>query len=99
MVGPARQAILNSFAEQTQAERAYLVRLIAQETGKPLWETMTEVAISLRSLKVQGGKFSEPLWPDNFPRTYRMVISCPFCSPAVLWCSSPGHRRLQSPNG
>ncbi|WP_442969371.1 aldehyde dehydrogenase family protein [Pseudomonas sp. PS02302] len=65
MVGPGRQTILNSFAEQLQAERADLVRLIAQETGKPLWETTTDVAISLLSLKVQGGKSAKRSGPTT----------------------------------
>ena len=38
-----RVAVLNAFAEQLAANRADLAELISRETGKPLWESRSEV--------------------------------------------------------
>ena len=40
----ARIAIARAFADKVRAKAEPLARLISQETGKPLWETRTEVA-------------------------------------------------------
>ena len=51
----ARAAILQNFAKQVEKRRQELTLLIAEETGKPLWETATEVSavISKVGLSIQ----------------------------------------------
>ncbi|QSX29464.1 succinylglutamate-semialdehyde dehydrogenase [Shewanella cyperi] len=39
-----RQAIVEAYRAQLEANKAELAETIAQETGKPLWETLTEAA-------------------------------------------------------
>ncbi|OOF35368.1 succinylglutamate-semialdehyde dehydrogenase [Salinivibrio costicola] len=57
-----RQALVERFAEIVKANTDELARVIAEETGKPLWETKTEVgamvgkvAISLRAYHERTG--------------------------------------------
>ncbi|GLP95791.1 succinylglutamate-semialdehyde dehydrogenase [Paraferrimonas sedimenticola] len=40
----ARLAIVEAYREQLEANKTEMARLIAEETGKPLWETATEAA-------------------------------------------------------
>ena len=58
----ARIAIAQSYAEHLKAEAEPLARIIARETGKPLWETRTEaasmagkVAVSIRAQAERAG--------------------------------------------
>ena len=58
-----RQAILEKFAELVKANSENIAITIAEETGKPLWETRTEagamvgkVAISLRAYHERTGQ-------------------------------------------
>lgn len=58
-----RLAYVRAYAEQLDTERESLARLIASETGKPLWEARTEVAamqakveISIRAQSERAGE-------------------------------------------
>ncbi|MDV9034024.1 succinylglutamate-semialdehyde dehydrogenase [Pseudomonas sp. RAC1] len=64
----ARLAVLEAFAEQLKTRADELARCIGQETGKPLWESATEVtsminkvAISVQSYRERTGEKSGPL--------------------------------------
>ncbi|MGF1713427.1 succinylglutamate-semialdehyde dehydrogenase [Photobacterium chitinilyticum] len=57
-----RQAIVERFAELVKENSEHIARTIAEETGKPLWETRTEagamvgkIAISLRAYQERTG--------------------------------------------
>lgn len=47
-----RQDLVRAYAQQLDAERESLARLIASETGKPLWESRTEVAAMLAKVEI-----------------------------------------------
>ncbi|WP_207061342.1 succinylglutamate-semialdehyde dehydrogenase [Motiliproteus sp. SC1-56] len=47
-----RVQILRAFAERLRAEAQNLAELIARETGKPLWETRTEVAAMVGKVEI-----------------------------------------------
>lgn len=47
-----RQDLVRAYAQQLDAERESLARLIASETGKPLWESRTEVAAMLAKAEI-----------------------------------------------
>ena len=47
----ARLAIIKQYGELLAANKPELAALIAQETGKPLWETATEVAAMIEQEK------------------------------------------------
>ncbi|MDX1302578.1 succinylglutamate-semialdehyde dehydrogenase [Photobacterium sp.] len=58
-----RQAIVEKFAELVKEHSEHIARTIAEETGKPLWETRTEaaamvgkIAISLRAYHERTGE-------------------------------------------
>ncbi|MFD2176990.1 succinylglutamate-semialdehyde dehydrogenase [Veronia pacifica] len=58
-----RQALVERFAEQVKANSEQIARVIAEETGKPLWETRTEaaamvgkIAISIRAYQERTGQ-------------------------------------------
>ncbi|WP_178117577.1 succinylglutamate-semialdehyde dehydrogenase [Pseudomonas sp. MNR3A] len=64
----ARIAVLEGFADQLKANADELARCIGEETGKPLWESATEVtsmvnkvAISVQSYRERTGEKSGPL--------------------------------------
>lgn len=63
-----RRAIAQRFAETVRARRDEIATLIARETGKPMWEALTEadsvaakVAISIRAQDERAGERAEPL--------------------------------------
>lgn len=63
-----RRAIALRFAETVRARREEIATLIARETGKPMWEALTEadsvaakVAISIRAQDERAGERSEPM--------------------------------------
>jgi succinylglutamic semialdehyde dehydrogenase len=63
-----RQRYVQAFAAQLQAEQQQLAEIIALETGKPLWETKTEVAamigkidISIRAYQERTGSREAPM--------------------------------------
>ena len=64
----ARIGVLEAFAEKLKANAEALSRCIGEETGKPLWESATEVtsmvnkvAISVQSYRERTGEKSGPL--------------------------------------
>ncbi|HGY9627999.1 TPA: succinylglutamate-semialdehyde dehydrogenase [Pseudomonas putida] len=64
----ARISVLEAFAEQLKANADALAQCIGEETGKPLWESATEVtsmvnkvAISVQSYRERTGEKSGPL--------------------------------------
>ncbi|MBV4508081.1 succinylglutamate-semialdehyde dehydrogenase [Pseudomonas sp. BW13M1] len=64
----ARISVLEAFAEKLKAKAEALSRCIGEETGKPLWESATEVtsmvnkvAISVQSYRERTGEKSGPL--------------------------------------
>ncbi len=64
----ARAAIVRAFGEQLTAHKEALALTIATETGKPLWETRTEVAamigkveISIRAYQERTGTKESPM--------------------------------------
>ena len=64
----ARIGVLEAFAEKLKANGDALARCIGEETGKPLWESATEVtsmvnkvAISVQSYRERTGEKSGPL--------------------------------------
>ncbi|WP_028025916.1 succinylglutamate-semialdehyde dehydrogenase [Enterovibrio calviensis] len=61
-----RQALVERFAEAIKANSEHMARVIAEETGKPLWETRTEaaamvgkIALSLRAYQERTGERSK----------------------------------------
>lgn len=64
----ARISVLEAFADRLKAKADILARCIGEETGKPLWESVTEVtsmvnkvAISVQSYRERTGEKSGPL--------------------------------------
>lgn len=62
----ARQALIENFAQRLEQNKAELSETISRETGKPRWETLTEVqaminkiAISLRAWHARTGEQAE----------------------------------------
>ena len=65
----ARLTVLEAFAASLKANADALARCIGEETGKPLWESATEVtsminkvAISVQSYRERTGEKSGPLF-------------------------------------
>lgn len=63
-----RLNVINAFAAQLAEHKTTLAEVISQETGKPLWETLTEVqtmiakvAISVEAYSVRTGEKSQQL--------------------------------------
>jgi acyl-CoA reductase-like NAD-dependent aldehyde dehydrogenase len=83
----ARLKVLEAFADSLKANADALARCIGEETGKPLWESATEVtsminkvAISVQSYRERTGEKSGPL---GMPRP------CCGTSPTAWWrCSA-----------
>jgi len=68
----ARLAVARRFAARVEAEGEAFARLIAEETGKPLWEARTEVGsvaakveISIEALMTRAGTSVRPLASDR----------------------------------
>jgi succinylglutamic semialdehyde dehydrogenase len=64
----ARAALMQAFAAQLTAHKEAMAQVIAEETGKPLWETRTEVAamigkidISIRAYQERTGEKQQPM--------------------------------------
>ena len=47
-----REAVTRRFADQLSAHQEPLAKIISQETGKPLWETRTEVATMIGKIEL-----------------------------------------------
>lgn len=54
-----REAIVKAFAELLESNKEHLARVIAQETGKPLWETRTEVQAMIGKVGISIAAYHE----------------------------------------
>lgn len=54
-----------TFAEQVEKNRAQLARLISLETGKPLWESQTEVTSVIGKVNLSIQAYKERTWPKQ----------------------------------
>ncbi|MGM0766438.1 MAG: succinylglutamate-semialdehyde dehydrogenase [Pseudomonadota bacterium] len=54
-----RQAVVEAFAEQLQAHKEELAHQIGLETGKPLWESRTEVAAMIGKIDISVKAYNE----------------------------------------
>ncbi|MCL6414491.1 succinylglutamate-semialdehyde dehydrogenase [Aestuariirhabdus sp. Z084] len=55
----AREAVVKRFAEQLDNNREALALAIAEETGKPLWETRTEIAAMIGKITISIKAYQE----------------------------------------
>ncbi|HAT6935707.1 TPA: succinylglutamate-semialdehyde dehydrogenase [Legionella pneumophila] len=53
------------FAEQVEKNREQLARLISLETGKPLWESQTEVSSVIGKVNLSIQAYQERTWPKQ----------------------------------
>ncbi|MCS6987317.1 MAG: succinylglutamate-semialdehyde dehydrogenase [Sphingomonadaceae bacterium] len=97
-----RHAVARRFAERAEAEGPRLARLIAEETGKPLWEAEAEVAsvvakvgISIEWQARRAGTIDRPL-PQHGPDARQLVHHRPHGVLAVL---GPYNFPAHLPNG
>lgn len=58
---------VQTFATQVEAKREQLAFLISQETGKPLWESHTEVSAVIAKIKLSILAYKERSWPAETP--------------------------------
>ncbi|QJQ96287.1 MULTISPECIES: succinylglutamate-semialdehyde dehydrogenase [Halomonadaceae] len=90
-----RQALAERFCEVLESRRDILARAIAQETGKPLWEALTEVgamigkvAISIRAYQERTGERSREVGDAQAVLRHRphgvMVVFGPYNFPGHL---------------
>ncbi len=54
-----REAIVKRFGEQLDSQREELALAISEETGKPLWETRTEIAAMIGKINISINAFHE----------------------------------------
>lgn len=88
----ARVAVLHAFRDHVRAEAEDLARLIALETGKPLWEARTEVASVAAKVDISIAAFHERtperLHPDGRALRHRphgvLAVLGPYNFPAHL---------------
>jgi succinylglutamic semialdehyde dehydrogenase len=55
------------FAQQVEKNRAQIAQLIALETGKPLWESQTEVTAVIGKISLSIQAYQERTWPKETP--------------------------------
>lgn len=90
-----RQALLENFAEIVKKNTAHMANVIAKETGKPQWESLTEVAamvakiaISLRAYHERTGERSRDIAAGRAVLRHRpigvMAVFGPYNFPAHL---------------
>lgn len=90
-----REAVVFAFAEQLKANSEQIATAIAQETGKPLWETRTEaaamvgkVAISIRAYHERTGEARKQVAGNDVVLRHRplgvMAVFGPYNFPAHL---------------
>lgn len=60
-----RAAYLQQFSRKIEKKRAVLAKLIALETGKPLWEANTEVNAVIQKTAISIQAFKERTWPKE----------------------------------
>jgi hypothetical protein len=94
----ARAAAMRAFAAALKDAAEALARVLAEETGKPLWEARTEIAAmntnrrptSAATCCVIARTASSPCsGRTTFPGICPTGTSCRRCSPATACCSSP----------
>lgn len=98
-LGPeARIPILLRFAEQLKSHRAELSEIISRETGKPRWESLTEVDSMIGKLPVSIEAFNERRKPSG--REVSSVISATRFKPhGVVAVFGPYNFPGHLPNG
>ncbi|MDV7104248.1 succinylglutamate-semialdehyde dehydrogenase [Vibrio sp. TH_r3] len=90
-----REAVLLAFAEEVKANSEGIARIIAEETGKPLWETRTEaaavagkIAISIRAYHDRTGETHREVGDNQVVLRHKplgvMAIFGPYNFPAHL---------------
>ncbi len=90
-----RIAILRAFQEQLRSAQDWLAELISRETGKPLWESHTEIAgmiakvdISIRAWDARcppyGGRQGDLHWSTHYRPHGVMAVLGPFNFPGHL---------------
>lgn len=60
-----RALITKEFAQQIEKKRAQLTQLISLETGKPLWESQTEVTAVIGKINLSIQAYQERTWPKE----------------------------------
>lgn len=60
-----RASFTKAFAEQIEKHRAQLALLISMETGKPLWESHTEVSAVIAKVNLSIQAYQERTWPKE----------------------------------
>lgn len=92
---PEREAILTRFADRVRADSERIASVIAEETGKPLWETRTEVAamvgkvaISIQAYQARTGQHQREANGSQVVLRHRphgvMAVFGPYNFPAHL---------------
>lgn len=61
----ARAQFTKKFAEQVEKHRDQLALLISMETGKPLWESQTEVTAVVGKINLSIQAYQERTWPKQ----------------------------------
>jgi succinylglutamic semialdehyde dehydrogenase len=95
----ARIEILRRFADMVRAHREELAELIARETGKPLWEALTEADAVTNKVEISISAYSERTpdeKPDGAPDNRIVVRHKPHGVLAVL---GPYNFPAHLPNG
>src|SRR5690554_5851615 len=54
-----RLVIIRAFANELGERKEHLARVIAQETGKPVWETLTEVGAMIGKIEISARAYEE----------------------------------------
>lgn len=60
-----RAALVQEFAQHVEQRKAILARLISLETGKPLWESQTEVSSVIAKINISIQAYKERTWPKE----------------------------------
>lgn len=60
-----RAKTIQEFAKQIEKNRAQLAQLISLETGKPLWESQTEVTAVIGKINLSIQAYQERTWPKQ----------------------------------
>ncbi|KTD82237.1 succinylglutamate-semialdehyde dehydrogenase [Legionella waltersii] len=60
-----RAEFTQEFARQVEKNRDNLARLISIETGKPLWESLTEVSSVIAKINISIQAYKERTWPKQ----------------------------------
>lgn len=58
-----RASYIQEFAKYVEANRSQIAQLISEETGKPLWESQTEVTAVIGKIALSIQAYKERTWP------------------------------------